>query len=113
MTDVEYVTVEPAPENASAFAVWCLAKDPRVQTVSAGGFLVPLDWYAEIPPELLSGAYVDGFQYDRTAPQPSRPEPAPAPLKAETVTRTAPANKTGTRTRKPRTRKNSQSQTDS
>jgi hypothetical protein len=74
----EFLTIEPAPEHASRFAVWCLSRDARVQTVSAGGFLVPLDWYADIPPALLDGAYVDGFLVnvpEPVAPASDRPEP--------------------------------------
>lgn len=62
MTPMNHVTVEPAPETRSALASWLLSRDPRVQTVSTG-FLVALDLYAEVPSELLEGAYVDGYRY--------------------------------------------------
>lgn len=78
MTD--YITVEPAAGQASAFASWCLSRDPGIQTVSAGGFLLKLDLYPDVPPELLEGGYVDGFPYDRPSPQPTRPKKA-APRK--------------------------------
>ncbi|AMD42757.1 hypothetical protein SEA_XKCD426_16 [Streptomyces phage Xkcd426] len=77
MTD--FLTIEPSPEHAPAFAVWCLGRDANVQTVSAGGFLVPLDWYPDVPPELLAGAHVDGFRYDHPSPQ---PEAVSAPVTA-------------------------------
>lgn len=67
----EYLTVEPASERAPAFAAWCLGRDPRVQTVSAGGFLVPIDWYPDVPSDLLQGAFVDGFPVSgEDTPQP-------------------------------------------
>ena len=100
MTDIEMVTIEPAQENAAAFAVWCLARDAHVQTVSAGGFLVPLDWYPGIPQELLYGAYVDGYLFDRPEPQPVTAKAPVPPLKAETT-----AKMPATRKRNPRTRK--------
>lgn len=113
----DFLTVEPAPELASAFAVWCLGRDAGVQTVSAGGFLVPLNWYPDIPAELLSGAHVDGFALDQVSPQPMAEKPVEElteALEAEDVhvpptdeTKTA-ARKTAARPRKPRARKVSQ-----
>lgn len=63
MTDMDHVTVEPTQALAAHLAVWLLSRDPNVQTVSAGGFLVALDLYADVPSDLLEGAYVDGFLY--------------------------------------------------
>lgn len=94
----DFLTVEPAPELASRFAVWCLGRDVQVQTVSGGGFLVPLDWYADIPAELLDGAYVDGFLVE--APEPLAPA-------AEAVTDPPAAE-----TRPPRKRANRKRSTD-
>ena len=71
----EYLTVEPSPELRTAFAAFALTRDPNVQTVSSGGFLVSLDWYPQVPSELLAGAYVDGFRYDLEHPQPAPADP--------------------------------------
>lgn len=57
----DFLTVEPSPELAGRFAVWALSHDPHVKTVSAGGFLIRLDLYPDVPAELLVGAFVDGF----------------------------------------------------
>ena len=102
----QFLTIEPAPEVAAVFALWCLNRDARVQTVSVGGFLVPLDWYRDIPAELLDGAYVDGFRVDGPRPSPVAEKPAEPRLTAE---KQQPARKprtprkrgTGARTRKP------------
>lgn len=66
----EFITIEPANEHRSAFARWALDQDPNVQTVGTHGFVVPLDWYPDVPAALLVGSFVDGFAYDRSAPQP-------------------------------------------
>lgn len=94
----EILTVEPSAEQRSAFARWALSKDPAVQTVGTGGFLIRMDDYVDAPAELLEGSYVDGFPYDRPAPQPELkteavplteirlpvPPKNPEPLAAET-----------------------------
>lgn len=54
------VLVEPAPEQRQAFARWCLAQDPPIQTASATGSEVPADLFTAIPDELLYDAHVDG-----------------------------------------------------
>ena len=112
----EFITIEPANEHRSAFARWALDQDPNVQTVGTHGFVVPLDWYPEIPTELLKGSYVDGFSYDRSAPQPAKlvelrlpvppkdepkPEPAAEP-KPEPAAEPKPEPKPEPRKRAPR-----------
>lgn len=57
------ILVEPAHENRSAFARWCLAQNPPIMTVSSHGSQVPADLFAAIPGELLDGARVDGHVY--------------------------------------------------
>lgn len=91
MSDMIYV--EPAHEARPAFAMWGLAQTPPLQTASATGWNVPLSLYPDVPSELLAGAFVDGFRYDHTMPQPEAvqapvpsvdpftPEPASAPRK--------------------------------
>lgn len=88
MTD--FITVEPARDLAGNFAAWCIKQDPNILTVSGGGFLVSLDLYPDIPPALLEGAYVDGFPYNRPAPQ---PVPAKAPAKRTAPRKRKPAVK--------------------
>lgn len=80
MTD--FVTVEPAHKMRGPFALWCLAQTPQIMTSSASGFDVPMSLYPDVPPELLSGAYVDGFLYDHPAPQPAAAEPVAPPSEA-------------------------------
>lgn len=69
MTD--FIYVEPAHAQRPAFALWCLSQTPKIMTSSATGFDVPLDLYPTIPTELLDGAYVDGYLYNRPEPRPS------------------------------------------
>lgn len=57
------VLVEPADEQRSAFARWCLAQDPPIMTASATGSEVPADLFAAVPDALLDGAYVDGHVF--------------------------------------------------
>lgn len=66
-----FLTVEPEQGKAAALAGWLLGRDPGVRTVSAGGFLVSLDLYPDVPAHLLEGAYVDGFPVgQKTADKP-------------------------------------------
>lgn len=71
----DMIMIEPAGDRRPAFAVWGLAQDPKIQTASASGWLVPVGLYPSVPPELLEGAYVDGFLYDRPV-NPTRAESA-------------------------------------
>lgn len=71
----DMIMIEPAGDRRPAFAVWGLAQDPKIQTASASGWLVPVGLYPSVPPELLEGAYVDGFLYDRPV-APTRAESA-------------------------------------
>lgn len=67
----DFVHIEPADEQRRAFARWALAQTPKLQTSSSTGTDVPLDLYPEVPPELLEGAFVDGFRYGgQDVPQP-------------------------------------------
>lgn len=68
-----FVHIEPADEQRRAFARWCLAQSPKLQTSSSTGTDVPVDLYPEVPPELLEGAFVDGFRYGG----PAAPQPVP------------------------------------
>lgn len=60
-----HVHIEAARQHRVGFAKWCLAQDPRIETASATGSDVPVDLYPSVPVELLEGAYVDGFLYNR------------------------------------------------
>lgn len=73
MTVTVYVHIEPGDTQRRAFARWCLAQEPRIETASASGSDVPLDLYPTIPPDLLEGAYVDGYPYGQPQPQPDVP----------------------------------------
>lgn len=106
MTD--YVHIEPADEQRRAFARWALAQTPKLQTASSTGTDVPVDLYPEVPPELLEGAFVDGYLYGGTAApavaekQPEDPKD-PEPPKPPQVAADAPAPKPRKRSpRKPR-----------
>lgn len=69
MTD--QIHIEPDGPQRPAFAAWGLAQDPPLQTATASGWDIPIGLYPDVPPELLEGAYVDGFLYGRPdAPQP-------------------------------------------
>jgi hypothetical protein len=72
---VEYLFIEPAKQHRRGFARWCLAQDPRIETASSTGSNVPVDLYPAVPPELLEGAYVDGFPYGRTVATPVAEKP--------------------------------------
>lgn len=87
----DFVHIEPADEQRRAFARWALAQTPKLQTSSSTGTDVPVDLYPEVPPELLEGAYVDGFRYGgQAAPQPD-PVAAPKAPAGPTSTGTASA----------------------
>lgn len=77
----EFITIEPSGEHRAAFARWALDQDPNVQTVGTHGFVVPLDWYPDVPAELLAGSYVDGYAYETPS---GRPKAASGSLAAET-----------------------------
>lgn len=88
MTD--FVHIEPSDGQRRAFARWALSQTPKLQTSSSTGTDVPVDLYPSVPPELLEGAYVDGYLYGGTAaPQP----PAARPPKDEAPPRSKPAQK--------------------
>lgn len=100
------IHVEPSWDRRAAFARWCLAQTPQLNTTSSTGWNIPVDLYATIPPELLEDAYVDGFLYNRPAPQPVKPvggvlaaDPADAGPSAQTTTAKPPSTP-----RKPRKR---------
>lgn len=70
-----FVHVEPADDQRRAFARWALSQTPKLQTSSSTGTDVPVDLYPEVPPELLEGAFVDGYRYGGpAAPQPGAEE---------------------------------------
>lgn len=76
------IMIEPAGPNRPAFAAWGLAQDPPIQTATASGWLVPVELYPAVPTELLDGAYVDGFLYDRPEAPAALPRGLEAPVEA-------------------------------
>lgn len=72
--------IEADGPHRPAFARWCLAQDPPIQTASATGFLVPLDLYPSVPPELLEGAYIDGYPYGGAQSMAGTPADAGGPV---------------------------------
>lgn len=70
------ISIEPDGPKRPAFALWGLSQDPPLQTSSATSWDVPLDLYPSVPPELLEGAYVDGYAYG--GPDVPQPEPQAA-----------------------------------
>lgn len=78
----DLINVEPAPEQRQAFARWCLSQTPRIETSSSTGSHVPLELYPMIPPELLEGAFVDGYPYGVASPQPVAETTPEAPVEA-------------------------------
>lgn len=99
----EFLTIEPADALRGPFAVWALARDPKVQTVGTHGFVVPLDWYPDIPVSLLEGAYVDGYLYNR--PEPVKAEPVKAEAQVPLVELRLPAGPLTAEKPKPEPRK--------
>lgn len=78
----EYVYIEPSREHRRDFARWCLEQTPKIQATTATGSNVPVDLYPSVPVALLAGGRVDGFPYDRQAPQgkaPAKPKADPDP----------------------------------
>lgn len=78
----EYVYIEPSREHRRDFARWCLKQTPKIQATTATGSNVPVDLYPSVPVALLAGGRVDGFPYDRQAPQgkaPAKPKADPEP----------------------------------
>ncbi len=102
-----FLPVEPDEIKAAALAGWLLGRDPGVRTVSAGGFLVSLDLYPDVPAHLLEGAYVDGFPVgQKTA---DKPQAAPedgvrgaAPGKSTTPQKSTTPRKTARKRTAPR-----------
>lgn len=60
---MDHIMVEPADASRRDFARWCLAQEPRIETASARGFLVPIVLFAGVPDELLDGARIDGHVF--------------------------------------------------
>jgi hypothetical protein len=93
------IHIEPAREQRRAFALWALSQTPKLQTSSSTGTDVPVDLFPDVPPELLEGAYVDGFPYGG----PSAPQPKLAPAEKAAPAAPKPARKPRKRAaRKPR-----------
>lgn len=78
------IMIEPDGPHRPAFAAWCLAQDPPVQTASSTGFLVPVDLYPSVPSELLEGAYIDGYPYGGPPVPAEAQQAASGPLKPAT-----------------------------
>lgn len=77
----EYVHVEPGYAQRPAFASWGLSQDPPLQTASASGWDVPVELYPSVPPELLEGAYVDGYAVQGAVAREEAPAPPEQPAK--------------------------------
>lgn len=77
-----FIHIEPGPVQRGRFAQWAIAQTPPLQTVGHNAFDVPIALYATIPPELLDGAYVDGYPYVTKVP--GAPELVEAPKPAAT-----------------------------
>jgi hypothetical protein len=60
---MDYILIEPAPANRSAFARWCLAQNPPIPTATATGSRVPTDLFQAVPDELLAEARIDGHVF--------------------------------------------------
>jgi hypothetical protein len=76
LMSILHVHVEPARGQRRDFARWCLAQTPQLHTASSTGTNVPVALYPSVPPELLAGAYVDGYLIPEVVPQSASPEPA-------------------------------------
>ncbi|ALY07265.1 hypothetical protein SEA_MAIH_15 [Streptomyces phage Maih] len=81
-----FVHIEPADEQRRAFARWALSQTPKLQTSSSTGTDVPVALYPDVPPELLEGAYVDGFRYGGQGSPQAAPVAAPKVPAAPTST---------------------------
>lgn len=101
----DMIHIEPAHEQRPAFAAWGLAQTPALQTASATGWDIPLDLYPSVPTELLAGAYVDGFPYDRQQAQPVKAPAVEAPAVKAPAAETKAVAPKATRPRKRAPRK--------
>lgn len=84
------VLIEPADDQRAAFARWCLAQTPKIQTATASGSVVSAELFKQVPEPILVGAYVDGRLYRHVAEQrePVQSEPVPGePQEGATRTR--------------------------
>ncbi|MFF2612370.1 hypothetical protein [Kitasatospora sp. NPDC058046] len=73
------IRVRPAASCLRAFAAWAVAQDPKLRTVSAAEFAVPVELFPVVPEDVLAGAVIDGFPYEPPGEAPvesSAPEPA-------------------------------------
>ncbi|MFB7114835.1 hypothetical protein [Streptomyces sp. NPDC056291] len=59
----ELIRVQPAPGLRRDFAMWAVAQNPKVRTVSQSEFAVPAREFTNMPERLLIGAIVDGHRY--------------------------------------------------
>ena len=86
-----FIHVEPSREQLPAFALWTLDQKPPLPTSGPASWDVPVALYAVLPPELLAGAYVDGYPFDHAQEQPasapSEPLKAPQAASAPVVDR--------------------------
>lgn len=71
------VLIEPSDENRQAFAKWCLAQTPRIETASHAGSEVDSELFKQVPEALLVGAHIDGRLYRHVAEE-APAEAAPA-----------------------------------
>lgn len=60
---MDHILIEPAQAARQGFARWALSQEPRIETASARGFLVPIELFAGIPDELLDGSRIDGHVF--------------------------------------------------
>lgn len=74
------IEIEPASERRGPFARWVLKHGDAVKQSGANTWLVPTDFYAAVPVEVLDGAYVDGFLYSAAPVRTESDEAAAQPL---------------------------------
>ncbi|WP_432001623.1 hypothetical protein [Streptomyces sioyaensis] len=70
----DMIHVEPESAVRRDFAVWAVAQDPKVRTVSATAFAIPAALFTEVPERLLIGSQVDGHRYVSPDEDESDPE---------------------------------------
>jgi len=63
------VLIEPADDQRAAFARWCLAQTPRIETASHAGSEVDSELFKQVPEALLVGAHIDGRLYRHVTPE--------------------------------------------
>lgn len=75
----DFIRVQPTRHKRVEFALWAVAQDPKVDTVSPQAFGVPPRLFTDMPEDLLRGSLVDGRPYVSPDDPPAETAPVGAP----------------------------------